>query len=296
MPGQSQVVQVAAAIQPSPGTPIHAYLLMIKVRDQNGNALFANSFYPTQPDSLAGLNMKKLSPGDYTVTAQLQYNGTIVTASEKYRIQKPANAVTPTPTATATRTRTATATPSKRATPTPTSTHTAVATPTPTTPAPRGTATAGASVASSPSITDIPRIGVNLGTWTYYGAEQYRQNVLMNPGFEPTYEGRILEVANPTATTFEDDVNWIGEGPANWYNGATFSVRSGVSTGATGQISGYNPNSGGDPIFTCKGGCPSLNTGDEVSMYYTDSAGGGRDRQLVDQRHQPDTDQFRSRA
>ncbi|MGA8643416.1 MAG: carbohydrate binding domain-containing protein, partial [Candidatus Binatus sp.] len=130
-------------------------------------------------------------------------------------------------------------------------------------------------MASSPSITDIPRIGVNLGTWTYYGAEQYRQNVLMNPGFEPTYEGRILEVANPTATTFEDDVNWIGEGPANWYNGATFSVRSGVSTGATGQISGYNPNSGGDPIFTCKGGCPSLNTGDEVSMYYTDPPAAG---------------------
>ena len=76
MPGQSQVVQVAAAIQPSPGTPIHAYLLMLKVRDQKGNALFVNSFYPTQSDSLAGLNMKKLSPGAYTVTAQLQYNGT----------------------------------------------------------------------------------------------------------------------------------------------------------------------------------------------------------------------------
>jgi hypothetical protein len=130
-------------------------------------------------------------------------------------------------------------------------------------------------VASSPTITDIPRIGVNLGTWTYYGAEQYRQNVLMNPGFEPTYEGRILEVTNPTGSTFEDDVNWIGEGPANWYNGATFSVRSGVSTGATGQISGYNPNSGGDPIFTCKGGCPTLNTGDEISMYYTDPPSAG---------------------
>jgi hypothetical protein len=83
MPGQSQVVQVASAIQPSPGTPIHAYLLMIKVRDQKGNALFANSFYPTQSDSLAGLNMKKLSPGAYTVTAQLNYNGTVVYASQK---------------------------------------------------------------------------------------------------------------------------------------------------------------------------------------------------------------------
>ena len=125
-PGQSQVVQVAAAIQPSPGTPIHAYLLMLKVRGQNGNALFANSFNPTKANSLASLNMKQLSPGNYTVTAQLQYNGTSVAAPQKYQITKSGsgNFGTPTPTATATVSRTST--------PTSTSTRTAIATATPT--------------------------------------------------------------------------------------------------------------------------------------------------------------------
>ena len=98
-PGQSQVVQVAAAIQPSPGTPIHAYLLMLKVRGQNGNALFANCFNPTKANSLASLNMKQLSPGNYTVTAQLQYNGTSVAAPQKYQItESDREFCTPTPT------------------------------------------------------------------------------------------------------------------------------------------------------------------------------------------------------
>ena len=114
-----------------------------------------------------------------------------------------------------------------------------------------------------------------LGGWDYWGAEQYRQNILTNAGFEPIIEGRILEVASPTSTTFEDDVNWIGKGPSNWYKGATFSVRSGVSAGATGQISAYNPNGSGDPIFTCNGSCPTLNTGDEISMYFTDPVQAG---------------------
>src|SRR5580704_17409810 len=102
---------------------------MIKVRDQKGNALFANSFYPTQSDSLAGLNMKKLSPGAYTVTAQLNYNGTVASASQKYQITKPGSGDfgTPTPTATATvsRTSTPTSTSSRTAIATATSTRTA---------------------------------------------------------------------------------------------------------------------------------------------------------------------------
>jgi hypothetical protein len=125
-------------------------------------------------------------------------------------------------------------------------------------------------VSSDPLIKSIPRIGVNLGGWTFYGAEQYRQNVLMNPGFEPTVEGRILEVTNPTGTTFQDDANYVGKGPPDWYVGATFSVRSGVSAGVTGQISGYNPNGGDNPTFACKGGCPTLKAHDEISMYFTD--------------------------
>ena len=67
-------------------------------------------------------------------------------------------------------------------------------------------------VGPQPMIRNIPRIGVNLGGWTSYGAEQFRQNVIAKPGFEPLVEGRILEVSNPTAKTFEDDVNWVEKG------------------------------------------------------------------------------------
>src|SRR3984957_7036 len=131
-PGQSQVVQVAAAIQPSPGTKVRAYRLMLKVRGQNGRTLLSDSFNPTQPNSLATINMKKLLPGDYALTAELQHNGTVVTESQQYNISKPGNSA-PTPTATptasatakrtatttATGTRTATSTVTQRATPTP---------------------------------------------------------------------------------------------------------------------------------------------------------------------------------
>lgn len=156
-PGQSQVVQVVAAIQPSPGTKVSTYRLMLKVQGQNGRTLVSNSFNPTQSDSLATINMKKLSPGDYALTAQLQHNGTIVTASQQYNITKAANSVTPTPTATATVSRTSTPTPTSTrtaitTTPTPTkaSTRTAIATPTATATA---SATGTASATSRPTAT-----------------------------------------------------------------------------------------------------------------------------------------------
>jgi carbohydrate binding protein with CBM4/9 domain len=125
-----------------------------------------------------------------------------------------------------------------------------------------------AKVAATPQMTAVPRIGLNLGIWNYYESP-YRQNILINPGFEPVYEGRILIVANPTANSFQDNMNGLNA-PSNYYVGASFSVRSGVSAGATGTISAYNPNAGGNPTFTCKNGCPVLNTGDIVSMYFTD--------------------------
>ncbi len=166
MPGQSQVVQVAAAIQPPPGIPIHAYRLMIKVRRRNGSALLCNSFYPTKPNSLAKLDLKNLLPGDYALTAQLDQNGSVITASQNYRIEKTRSAsptVTPTPTATPTATRTAIATVSKTATPTATSTRvptasaTVTATKSPTATATKSsTPTASATATSGPTSTASP--------------------------------------------------------------------------------------------------------------------------------------------
>ena len=41
-----------------------------------------------------------------------------------------------------------------------------------------------ATVASTPAVSDIRRAGVNLGSWTSWGAEQLSSNVLKNPSFD----------------------------------------------------------------------------------------------------------------
>ena len=42
-------------------------------------------------------------------------------------------------------------------------------------------AAATLSVSPSAAIVKVSRIGVDLGSWTYYGAEQFSSNVVMNP-------------------------------------------------------------------------------------------------------------------
>ncbi len=124
---------------------------------------------------------------------------------------------------------------------------------------------AQATVSSTATTSGIPRIGINLNQASFYGADQFLQNVLMNPGFEATVDSRIIYVANPTWHSFQDNMNWLDD-PIGFYNGAAFSVRSGASAGQTGTISGYNPNNGGNPTFTCQKQCPPLASGDIVAV------------------------------
>ncbi len=44
-------------------------------------------------------------------------------------------------------------------------------------------------------VTNVERLGVNLGNWNSWGAQQYSQNVLMNPGFEGVLERDLVLVA-----------------------------------------------------------------------------------------------------
>ena len=136
-PGQPQVVQVSATVQPRTGTPLSQYLLMLKVLKKNGSKVFSDSFHPTQASSVTTLSMGAVAPGQYDVTAELQGGGTTVFAPKRIRIKKrsgPSATATPTITATPTPTRTPTATPtndpSPTATATPTRTATASVTPT----------------------------------------------------------------------------------------------------------------------------------------------------------------------
>ncbi|HLW69477.1 MAG TPA: hypothetical protein VKS22_02530, partial [Candidatus Binataceae bacterium] len=130
-------------------------------------------------------------------------------------------------------------------------------------------------VAASPSINNIPRIGVNLSPWTYYGAEQYQSNIVMNPGFEPIIDRSLVSVATSGKHGFTNSSTW----PAyanNFWNGATFEVLTGQSAGVTGnivssQMTGWN----GLPWFgTGAKPPPAVAAGDVISLTTTEASGG----------------------
>ncbi len=134
-------------------------------------------------------------------------------------------------------------------------------------------ASATLSVSPGAAIVKVPRIGVDLGSWTYYGAEQFSSNVVMNPGFEPTIDRAIVIVHDTSAAGFSDDSSWLGR-PDNFWNGATFQVRTGQSAGYFGTIAtSLQSGSDGLPWFSTSGPAPALAAGDVISLLTTQSAG-----------------------
>ena len=132
-------------------------------------------------------------------------------------------------------------------------------------------------VSADAAITDIPRIGIDLGSWTYYGAEQYSANILMNPGFEPTIDRAIVVVHDLSATGFSDDSWWLGR-PNNFWNGATFQVRSGQSAGYFGTIAtSLQSAPDGLPWFTTTNPPPApCAPGDVISIQTTQGSRSAR--------------------
>ena len=122
------------------------------------------------------------------------------------------------------------------------------------------------SVSATPAIVNVRRIGVDLGSWTYYGAEQFSSNILMNPGFEPNIDRAIVIVHDTSAAGFSDDSSWLGR-PNNFWSGATFQVRTGQSAGYFGTIaSSLQTASDGLPWFSTTNPAPTLAPGDVISV------------------------------
>ncbi len=178
-------------------------------------------------------------------------------------IYKPAVAPTATPTE-ATTTVTPTATPTTDPSPTSTSASTLTATATATsisgTPTPTAIGTPVAVVASTPSMTNVHRVGVNMGNQGQYGESDFMQNMLDNPGFELGQECWAWIVGTTHSSSEYTTTHDNGEA-TNFWNGAAASVRAGVSAGDTFTVGTFT--SGG--TFTCSGSCPTLNTGDVVA-------------------------------
>ncbi len=89
--------------------------------------------------------------------------------------------------------------------------------------------------AAVPVLRDAPRIGLNLGGSSTWGAEQLRTNVLQNPGFEPTIDRTLVVVGENGSAGVHDDSPWLHRAPGFW-TGATFDVRSGAAAGQGGRV------------------------------------------------------------
>jgi alpha-L-arabinofuranosidase len=91
----------------------------------------------------------------------------------------------------------------------------------------------------------VKRLGVNLGDQTYWDSGQLLKNlVFQNPGFEAGKYRSIMICAAVTGNTCTDD-NEYSPMTTGFWKGATYSVLSGKSTGASGTVvsSTKNPSS-----------------------------------------------------
>ncbi|MFN0085249.1 MAG: hypothetical protein ACKVX9_07665 [Blastocatellia bacterium] len=121
-------------------------------------------------------------------------------------------------------------------------------------------------VEATPRVAGVRRLGVNLGLWSYWGAEQLMNNVLKNPGFEGLIDRAVVIVSQAGRQGFSDDTTWLGR-PDGFWAGAEFEVRTGLSTGASGKIAASRKAGGnGLPEFTTVGEAPQLAQGDVISI------------------------------
>jgi hypothetical protein len=116
------------------------------------------------------------------------------------------------------------------------------------------------------TLKNIARIGVNLGTWTTYGSEQYSSNIVMNPGFEPLIDRAIVIVQDSDSSGFSDNAAWLARADGFW-NKATFQVLTGKSAGTAGTIvTSLAKGRDGLPWFTTSSSAPKLAKGDAISV------------------------------
>ncbi len=89
----------------------------------------------------------------------------------------------------------------------------------------------------STKVSNVQRLGINLGGQTYYDSGQILRNLVSrNPGFEGETFRTILRCASTTATSCTD-TNIYAQWPANFAKGASFQFIYGHALGATGTVS-----------------------------------------------------------
>jgi len=111
---------------------------------------------------------------------------------------------------------------------------------------------------------EVPRVGLNLGLWTSWGAEQLSANVLKNPGFEGGIDGAIIITGRPLPGGFEDDTPWLAR-PEGFWNAARYEILSGRLQGRSGTIV-RSGTYDGRARFAVKEPVTELATGDVITI------------------------------
>lgn len=113
-----------------------------------------------------------------------------------------------------------------------------------------------------------PHVGLNLGVWTSWGAEQLSANVLKNPGFEGIVDRAIVIVESSNDYEFTDDANWLAR-PEGFWDGGEYVVLTGGLHGESGRIA-HSGISGGLAQFRTTGSLAGLRQGDAIAVTRTD--------------------------
>lgn len=90
-------------------------------------------------------------------------------------------------------------------------------------------------IGDTPILAFTPRIGLNLGQWTSWGAEQLSRNIVKNPGFEGAVDRTLVRAFDVQRHAFSDDESWLAR-PDGFWATANFEVLTGAAVGQTGKI------------------------------------------------------------
>lgn len=82
---------------------------------------------------------------------------------------------------------------------------------------------------------DVPGIGLNLGAWGSWGADQLMHNVIKNPGFEPVRDRTLVVISDIQGDRVLDDTGWLKRAP-NFWSGGSYYVLTGVASGKQGRV------------------------------------------------------------
>ena len=90
-------------------------------------------------------------------------------------------------------------------------------------------------VAPETEARDVQRIGINLGGWSSWGAEQLGSNIIQNPGLEGIVDRALATVKTVQGKTLRLGVNatWRDE---EFWNGAELTFRTGKSAGNGARV------------------------------------------------------------